>query len=179
MHGRAPYHTVTHDQIRERFIAAVNDALGALSGPSTKAEFEALRVASAAFVDSHGRLDATAQVALTVLQVRADILCVPVLGELDAARTTRVVEAVVALALAHNIGHVVLDVTGAQPTPNTLLHLGRVFAALESLGVQGALSGVSEEIVGSLADSPDALDGVRCFTELASALAALRPRRLS
>ena len=159
-------------QIRERFADVFGSVLDA-AGP----ESDALREASSALLDSHARLAAAVQQAPPVLQVRSDVLCVPVLGELDAASAARLREAVVAMALAHEVGLVVLDVTVAVAGDALALHLGGVFAAIERLGLRGALSGVGPEIAAALAVHPDALPGVRCFAELASALAALPPPR--
>jgi len=159
-------------QIRERFADVFGTVLDA-AGP----ESDALREASSALLDSHARLAATVQQAPPVLQVRSDVLCVPVLGELDAARTARLQDAVVSLALARGVGLVVLDLTGTVGGEELALHLGGVFAALERLGLRGALSGVGQEVAAALAVHPDALSGVRCFAELGSALAALPPRR--
>jgi len=164
--------TRQYAQIRER----IADAIGLLReapGPGR----DALREAGAALLDLQARLVTEVHPPPLVLQVRSDVLCVPVLGELDAASAARLREAVVALALAHEVGLVVVDVTVAVAGDALALHLGGVFAAIERLGLRGALSGVGPESAAALAVHPDALPGVRCFAELASALAALPPPR--
>lgn len=158
--------------LRKRFTDAIDTVLDA-PGPGR----DALREASSALLDSHARLATAAQQAPPVLQVRSDVLCVPVVGELDAAGAIRLQDAVVALALARGVDLVVFDVTVAVAGDELALHLGDVFAAIEPLGMRGALSGVGQEIAAALAVHPEALPGVRCFAELASALAALPPRR--
>ena len=105
--------TRQYAQIRER----IADAIGLLReapGPGR----DALREAGAALLDLQARLVPEVHPPPLVLQVRSDVLCVPVLGELDAASAARLREAVVAMALAHEVGLVVLD--------------GRVFARLRS-----------------------------------------------
>lgn len=161
-----------YTQIRKRFVDAIGAVLDA-PGPDRAALLEA----SAALLDSHARLASAVQHGPPMLQVRSDVLCVPVLGELDAAGAARLQDAVVALALARGVGIVVLDVTDAVAGAQLARHLGGVFAALQRLGMRGALSGVGEEIAAVLIGHDDALPGVRCFAELASALAALAPHR--
>lgn len=180
----------TGEKLRERFLNSVRAVIDA-PDPAAGPKLDDLRDASQALLDSHAWIESSLEahnvrieayravlthLAFPVLQVRHDTLCVPVFGELDAERTARLAEAVVAIAVARGVTNVVLDLTGAQLTRETPLHLGRVFQILEQLAVQGALSGVGPEAAEALAGHPDALPGVRCFTELASALAALRPR---
>jgi anti-anti-sigma regulatory factor len=178
----------TGDPLRDRFLKAVRAAIAA--APAC-AGLDELRDASQALLHSHTWLeravaDRDAQIAahrsvithlaFPVLQVSADTLCVPVFGELDSERAARLAEAVLAITLARGARNVVLDLTGALLNRDTPLHLVRVFQVLDRLGVRGALSGVGPEAAESLSYHPDLLDGVRCFTELSHALAALAPR---
>lgn len=179
----------TGEQLRERFVNAVR---AVLDRPGTdSAAVDDLRDATQALLDSHAWQEATlaareaqvaahravlAHFACPVLQVREDTLCIPVFGELDGERAARLTEAVVAMAVARGVAVVVLDLTGVLLTSDTPLHLVRVFNILEQLGVRGALSGVGPEVAEALAHHPEVLREVRCFTELAHALAALAPR---
>lgn len=162
--------TRRYTQIREHFADAIGSVLDA---PGR----DALREACSALLDSHARLATATQQSPPVLQVRRDALCVPVIGELDGARTARLQDAVVAMALARDVRIVVLDLTAAAAGDELALHLGGVLTALARLGLHAALSGVDREVAAALAVHPEALPGVRCFAELASALAALPPRR--
>jgi anti-anti-sigma regulatory factor len=180
----------TGEQMRERFLSFVRAVLDRPGTPGDAA-IDDLRDAAQALLDSHAWQEATiaardaqisayravlAHFAFPVLQVREDVLCVPVFGELDGERAARLTEAVVAITVARGVALVVLDLTGALLASDTPLHLVRVFQILEQLGVRAALSGVGPEVAEALARHPEALREVRCFTELAHALAALSPR---
>lgn len=179
----------TGDPLRERFLNAVR---AAVDGASASVGLDDLRDASQALLNSHELLEQAladrdaqiaghraviAHLAFPVLQVRADTLCAPVVGELDSERAVRLAEAVVAITLARGARNVVLDLTGALLTRDVPLQLVRVFQMLERIGVRGALSGVGPEVAEALSHHPGLLDGVRCFTELSHALAALEPQR--
>lgn len=183
----------TGEQLRERFL---NFARAVLDRPGTPgdAAIDDLRDATQALLDSHAWQEATiaardaqisahravlAHFAFPVLQVRDDALCIPVFGELDGERAARLTEAAVAMAVARGASVVVLDLTGVLLTNDTPLHLVRVFQVLEQLGVRGALSGVGPEVAEALSCHPEVLREVRCFTELANALAALSTRQPS
>lgn len=180
----------TGEQLRERFLSCARAVLDRPGTPGD-ATIDELRDATQALLDSHTWQEATiaardaqlaahrgvlAHFAFPVLQVREDALCVPVFGELDGERAARLTEAVVAMAVARGACVVVLDLTGVLLASDTPLHLVRVFQVLEQLGVRAALSGVGSEVAEALARHPEALREVRCFTELAHALAALSPR---
>ena len=178
------------EQLRERFLGCLR---AVIDGPDTpaSARLDALRDASQALLDSHLGLEATvtardlqiaahravlAHLVFPMLQVRDDTLCVPVFGELNAERSARLAEAVLALVVARGVGNVVFDLSGALLTRDTPLYLVGVFQILDQLGVRGALSGVGPEVADALAHHPEVLRDVRCFVELADALATLAPR---
>lgn len=179
----------TGEPLRERFLDALR---AAIDGPrDASPQLDELRDASQALLDSHALQSAAlaardlqnealravlAHLSLPILQVRDDTLCVPVFGELDGERTARLGEAALATAVARGARYLVIDLTCAVLTRDTPVHVARVFGLLDPLGVRGALSGVGPEVADALAHHPDALAGVRCFAELASALAAFGSR---
>lgn len=166
-----------HHTIRERFSEALRVVFDERDGRVSAPELAALQVAGRELIASHTRLAALASLAPPLLRVRRDTLCVLVLGDLDRVRAEQSRKAVLACVLAHDIRHVVFDLTGAAPTGETPLQICGMVAALASLGVRRTLSGVGSEIAVALRPHHEALVGVRSFAGLAEALAAAGPPR--
>lgn len=166
-----------HHTIRERFSDALRVVLDERDGRLAAPELAALRVAYAELLASHTQLAALASLVPPILRVGSDTLCVLVVGELDRVRAEQSIDDAVARVLAHDIRHVVFDLTGALPTGDTPLQICRMLAALETFGVRRTLSGVGHETFAALVPHREALVGVRYFGELAEALAAAGPPR--
>lgn len=164
-----------HHTIRERFSDALRVVFDERDGRLSAPELAALRALGRELLASHAQLAALASLAPPLLRVRSDTLCVLVLGELDGVRAERSQEEVLACVLAHDIRHVVFDLTGASPTGDTPQQICRMVAALAAHGVRRTLSGVGTEIAVALRPHHEALVGVRSFGGLAEALAAAGP----
>jgi anti-anti-sigma regulatory factor len=155
--------TCRHQEIRDRFVDALEGTL----------DIVALQEAGRTLVDSYESLASTVQHEIPVLQVRTDTLCVPVMGELDPERTSRMIETVVALAIALDADLLVFDLTGARLVGETPLQFARVVAAVRALGIRCALSGVGPDNVLGLAMNSEVFVEVRMFGDLGGALVAL------
>lgn len=158
--------TRRYQEIRDRFV----DALGGTLDPA------ALQEAGRALVDSYESLASSVQHEIPVLQVGTGTLCVPVMGELDPERTSRMIGTVIALAVALDADLLVFDLTGAELVGETPLQFACVVAAVRALGIRCALSGVGPDNVLGLAVNSDALVDVRMFGDLGGALVALGGR---
>lgn len=123
------------------------------------------------------QVELLAHIELPLLQVRRDVLCVPLVGEFDAFRTGQIVQGLLSAAASRRVSTVVIDVTGALfRDMSTAVDLARVFQSLRLIGVRGVLSGVQPGLAAVLADMQAALRDVECAADLAEALADA-PRR--
>jgi anti-anti-sigma regulatory factor len=113
-----------------------------------------------------------AAISYPVIEVRRDVLCLAIVGPVDAQRMEQAAEAVLHAASSRRARWLIVDLTGAVIADSmaaNLLH--RLFAALRLLGVRGALSGVTTNLALILAEQPQPLD-VPVHASLAQALAA-------
>ncbi len=173
-------------EIRDRFEAVLRAHRE--QGPADDEQgFAALFERGLALLDDHEQLEARLEareqqieaqrayvvgISCPVLQVRKDMLCAPVIGELDLDRAALLTETLLAAAVERRVRAAVIDLTGAEvrdPAAGGLLT--GVLRALRLIGVRGCLSGVRPELAELLAEEADALRGVRCFPDLATALA--------
>ena len=168
-----------------RFTAALDSFLAQPGAPSA---IEALRAAARRMLDVHARLAATLEaceeqiehqrslitsIGCPLLQVRSDTLCAPLIGEFDSSRAYQLTDVLLTTAVQRRIGTVVLDFTGAVILDDSVV--GQIHDVLQSLklvGVRGMVCGIRPDIAILLASSLDAMHGVPCFIDLASALAA-------
>ncbi len=106
-----------------------------------------------------------------ILQVRGDVLCVPLLGPYDMDRSAQLRDAVLQ-AVAHTRARlVVLDLTGAVvPEPAAAAHVVDVCRAIRLLGARAALSGISASLAQMLAGFEGGLGEVSTFLSLETAL---------
>lgn len=167
-------------EIRDRFEAALRANRDA---PGLATLFEA----GLALLDDHEQLEARLEareqqieaqrvyvvgISCPVLQVRKDMLCAPVIGELDVERAARLTDTLLAAAVERRVRQAVIDLTGAEvrdPAAGGLLT--GILRALRLIGVRGCLCGVRPDLAELLAEETDALRGIPCFSDLASALA--------
>ena len=111
-------------------------------------------------------------IAFPLIEVRKDVLCVPLIGPLDAGRIVNLNEALLSAVCARRTRFVVLDFTGAIIADiGSARVVAEVFRALALLGVRGAISGVSPQLARVLIELPEELE-VPAHLNLAAALAA-------
>ena len=106
-----------------------------------------------------------------ILQVRGDVLCVPLLGPYDMDRSAQLCDAVLQAVTRTRARLVVLDLTGAVvPEPAAAAHVVDVCRAIRLLGARAALSGISTSLATMLADLDGGLGEVSTFLSLETAL---------
>jgi rsbT co-antagonist protein RsbR len=116
-----------------------------------------------------------AAIAYPVLEVRADVLCMPIVGPIDADIVQEIAATLLHAAATRRARTVVVDLTGAN-----LADVGAgqllfgMFRMLRLIGVRGALCGISSELARTLVELPEHFD-VPLHATLAAALAATRP----
>lgn len=112
------------------------------------------------------------RIAFPLIEVRKDVLCVPLIGPLDAGRIVSLNETLLGAVCARKARFVVLDFTGAIIADlGSARVVAEVFRALALLGVRGAISGVSPQLARLLVNLPEGLK-VPAHLTLAAALAA-------
>lgn len=114
-----------------------------------------------------------ANIGFPVLQVRRDTVCVPLIGDFDAGRASRLSEVLLQRTVEQRVRTVVLDLTGMVVVHSELIDpLVRTIKALRLVGAQVLLSGIQPDSAAQFASAAIDLEGTRCFIDLASALAA-------
>lgn len=112
-----------------------------------------------------------ATIAFPLIEVRKDVLCVPLVGPIDAGRIVSLNETLLGAVCERRARFVVLDFTGAVIADvGSARVVAEVFRALALLGVRSAISGVSPQLARFLIDVPEGLE-VPAHLTLAAALA--------
>ena len=107
-----------------------------------------------------------------VLEVQASVLCLPIVGPVDAAIMEQVTEDAMHTASRRRARWLIVDLTGAQFGDVVAVDgLRRLFRALGLIGLRAAISGVSPALAQSLAALDTPLD-IPVYASLATALAA-------
>ncbi|MCA9714414.1 MAG: PAS domain S-box protein [Myxococcales bacterium] len=89
--------------------------------------------------------------AAPIIQVWADVLVLPIVGELDRERAAEMTERLLSELAARQARHVILDLTGVEAIDSdTAGLLLRVLAAAQLLGVNGQLSGIRPDVAQAL-----------------------------
>jgi len=106
-----------------------------------------------------------------ILQVRGDVLCVPLLGPYDMDRSAQLRDAVLQAVVRTRARLVVLDLTGAVvPEPAAAAHVVDVCRAVRLLGARAALSGIDPALAQMLAGFDGGLGEVSTYLSLETAL---------
>lgn len=177
----------TSDTLRTAFMTAIGELEGIITSDEHAVALARVRDAGLDVLDEHamseGLLEARddqiaaqvellARIEVPLLQVSASTLCVPLIGEFDALRTTQIIDRLLKGAVARRVSAVVIDLTGALfRDVSTAVDLARLIQALRLIGVRGALSGIQPGLAPIFADIRG-LRGVPCFADLAGALAS-------
>ncbi|WP_437931865.1 STAS domain-containing protein [Sorangium sp. So ce291] len=125
--------------------------------------------------------EAMLEMSTPIIQVWDSVLTMPVIGTVDGARATRMMDEVLGAIVKHSARFMIVDLTGAQATdPSTVEHLLRLFAATRLLGSQCIITGVPAGMVASILEAGGSLEGIPVFSTLKSALehamGAIRPK---
>lgn len=106
-----------------------------------------------------------------ILQVWDSVLALPVIGTVDGARASRMMEEVLAAIVRQSARFMIVDLTGAQASDaSTVDHLLRIFAAAKLLGSQCVLSGVPIPMIEHILEGGGDVGGIPVFSTLRRAL---------
>ncbi|AUX45540.1 anti-anti sigma factor protein [Sorangium cellulosum] len=102
-----------------------------------------------------------------VLPIHRGILVLPLVGHIDAARSSHIVEALLSAVERHAAGHVIVDLTGVPVVDEAIAaHLVRAASALRLLGARSIFVGISPAIARTLAHLEVDLAGITLLGDL-------------
>lgn len=113
-----------------------------------------------------------------LVPIARDVVAVPLIGEVDADRASRLLEAILDGVVARRAAFVLLDVTGVPQVDAVAAQaLADVARAVRLLGAELVLTGIGPEVAGALVDVGADLGGARTLPSLEHGIAhALQPR---
>jgi PAS domain S-box-containing protein len=115
------------------------------------------------------------EVLTPVVPVAKDVLVLPIIGSLDTVRMQRATEAALREVVRAGAKACVIDITGARLVDSqAVANLSRLVAALQLVGAESAVTGVTAHAAQSLVQLGIDLTGMKTFRTLAEALDALR-----
>jgi rsbT co-antagonist protein RsbR len=160
---------------------SVDPVTGAPAILVTQRDITDRRADQAALEDQRARLAAHAEalrrLAAPVIQVGADVLALPLIGDLDHARVEAALAALHARIAAGRIARVVLDLTGVAAFDEVgAAGVLRIVRALRLQGVETALSGIHPTLAQAIVGLGVDLGGIACHAALVDALIAPRDR---
>jgi rsbT co-antagonist protein RsbR len=110
-----------------------------------------------------------------IIEIDQNIVAVPIIGRLHAARCERIIELVLTWVTRHHTRHVILDLTGVTLSDaESALQLLKIAEAVRLVGSELALSGTHPSIALELAGAAGDLRTVRCCRTIREALAYFR-----
>ncbi|MBX3247716.1 MAG: STAS domain-containing protein [Myxococcales bacterium] len=121
------------------------------------------------------------QIATPILRVAKDVLVMPIIGVLDAARSARAAERLLHEVSSSGARWVIVDVTGVEIIDTTTADLfSKVTRAVELLGCRAAISGMRPAVARTLIELGISMDGLPSYRNLRHALeAALAESKVS
>jgi rsbT co-antagonist protein RsbR len=111
------------------------------------------------------------ELAAPVIKVWDEIVCMPIIGTVDAARSTDMTERLLQAIVTEQARFAVLDLTGVEAMDtSTVNHVIRMLRAARMLGVQGVLSGARPSVAHTVVSLGVDLDDLRMVRTLHDAL---------
>lgn len=115
--------------------------------------------------------DEIAALSAPILQIAEGVIALPIIGELDAARATQILEALLAECVKTGAQFAILDLTGAGAVDATTAeHLFRIGRAVSLLGGRCALSGISPRMAQAMIELGVDMSAFLTFGTLRAAL---------
>ena len=109
--------------------------------------------------------------ATPIIQVWDDILCLPVIGTVDSARTADMMQSLLTAIVREQSRYAIVDLTGVEVVDTTTAdHLIQLFRAAKVLGVDGVLCGIRPAVAQTVISLGLDLGGVRTMRSLRDAL---------
>ncbi len=107
-----------------------------------------------------------------IIKVWDQILCMPIIGSVDADRASRMMEDLLTAVVREQARFAILDLTGAEVMDtSTVDHMIRILTAARTIGIEGVLSGVRPAVAQTMVTLGINLEGLRMMRTLHDALA--------
>jgi len=117
--------------------------------------------------------EAIVELSTPVIEVWKGVLTLPVLGAVDAERSTRMTRELLEAVTAVKARLAIIDVTGMESaTVEVCDHLLRMARCVELLGARCALSGMRPQVARALVEAGSDMSEIQSFPNLRAALAA-------
>jgi rsbT co-antagonist protein RsbR len=108
-----------------------------------------------------------------IIKVWDEVLCLPIIGAVDAARASEMMENLLESIVREQARYAIVDLTGvAAMDTSTVHHILRIFSAARTIGVEGVLSGVQPAVAQTVVALGIDLDSLRMVRTLHDALAS-------
>jgi rsbT co-antagonist protein RsbR len=119
-----------------------------------------------------GRQSATIRALATpIIQIWDEVLCLPVIGTVDSARTADMMQGLLESIVREQARYAIVDLTGVEVVDtSTADHLIRLFRAAKVLGVDGILCGIRPAVAQTVVALGLDLASVRTMRSLRDAL---------
>lgn len=115
------------------------------------------------------------EVSTPVVPVGKDVLVLPIIGSLDTVRMQRATQAALNEVTRLNARVCIIDITGARLVDShAVANLSRLIAALQLIGAESAVTGVTAHVAQSLIQLGVELSGMKTFRTLGEALEAFK-----
>ena len=109
--------------------------------------------------------------ATPIIQVWDEILCLPVIGTVDSARTAEMMQGLLEAIVRQQARYAIIDLTGVEVVDtSTADHLIQLFRAARVLGVEGILCGIRPAVAQTVVALGLELGSVRTMRSLRDAL---------
>src|SRR6185369_172369 len=109
--------------------------------------------------------------ATPIIRVWDEVLCLPVIGTVDSARTADMMEALLEAIVSDQARYAIVDLTGVEVVDtSTADHLIQLFRAARVLGVDGVLCGIRPAVAQTIVALGLELGSVRTMRSLRDAL---------
>jgi rsbT co-antagonist protein RsbR len=109
--------------------------------------------------------------ATPIIQIWDDVLCLPVIGTVDSARTADMMQSLLSAIVSEEARYAIVDLTGVEVVDtSTADHLIQLFRAAKVLGVEGVLCGIRPAVAQTVVALGLDLGTVRTTRSLRDAL---------
>lgn len=109
--------------------------------------------------------------ATPIIEVWEQVLCLPVIGTVDSARTSEMMEGLLKAIARRQARYAIVDLTGVEIVDSsTADHLIRLFRAAHVLGVEGILCGIRPAVANTVVSLGLDLGSIRMMRSLKEAL---------
>ncbi|HEY8380121.1 MAG TPA: STAS domain-containing protein [Nannocystis sp.] len=108
-----------------------------------------------------------------IIELWEEVLAVPIIGAVDAARTLQVMERLLEAILQRRARFAILDVTGVETIDTaTADNFVRIIRAVQLLGARGVIAGIGPQVAQTIVDLGVDLTGIPTYSNLREALQA-------